>query len=110
VVVLSPLPAQNTQAEVEEVEVVEIDTESGEAIQAVNEVSSDGKNESTGNIEAQHRPKPESYFLLAYDIQKLREQGLIKLPYITRDEIVDKGKSNSFARLIAIAQVLWLVV
>jgi hypothetical protein len=107
---LQPLPAQDTKAEARKMEVAEIDSQSRDGIQAVNDVSSDGKNESSGNIEAQPRPKPICFFLLAHEIMHLREQNILKLPYITRDEIMDKGKSDNLGRLIAIAQVLWLVV
>lgn len=51
-----------------------------------------------------------STFLLANEILALREQGMITLPYITREEIMDKGKSDIFARILAICQTLWLVV
>ena len=49
-------------------------------------------------------------YLLAHEILELRSRGLIKLPYITKEEIMDKSKSDSFARLLAISQTLWLVV
>ncbi|KAE9380856.1 hypothetical protein N431DRAFT_540373 [Stipitochalara longipes BDJ] len=61
-------------------------------------------------LEAQPRQEPKSLVVLAHDILVLREKGIIRLPYITRDEIMDKGKSDSFARVIAISQTLWLIV
>jgi hypothetical protein len=107
-VVVSPrLHAQSTRGETE---IAEGDTRSGEGIKTVNEDPSGAKDESTGNLEAQPRPEPRTFFLLPHDILKLRMHNVIKLPYITRDEIMDKGKSDSFARLIAIAQTLWLAV
>jgi hypothetical protein len=51
-----------------------------------------------------------SQFLLASEILALRIHGMITLPYITREEIMDKGKSDIFARVLAIGQTLWLVV
>ncbi|KAH8792763.1 hypothetical protein F5882DRAFT_399456 [Hyaloscypha sp. PMI_1271] len=51
-----------------------------------------------------------SKFLLAHEILALREEGMITLPYITREEIMDKGKSDIFARVLAIGQTLWLVM
>jgi hypothetical protein len=51
-----------------------------------------------------------SQFLLASEILALRTYGMITLPYITREEIMDKGKSDILARVLAICQTLWLVV
>jgi len=65
------------------------------------------KSASKENFEAQPRKEPRSIFLVA---ERLRRSGIIKLPYITRDEIMDKGKSDSFARVIAVSQTLWLVL
>lgn len=62
------------------------------------------------NVEGQPHAKPRTIFLTTEDVLVLREKGIIRLPYITRDEIMDKGKSDSFARVMAICQTLWLVV
>lgn len=62
------------------------------------------------NVEGQPHAEPRAIFLHAGDVLLLRKKGIIKLPYITRDEIMDKGKSDSFARVIAVCQTLWLVV
>jgi hypothetical protein len=62
------------------------------------------------NVEGQPHAEPRTIFLIAPDMLLLRKKGIIKLPYITRDEILDKGKSDSFARVIAVCQTLWLVI
>jgi len=49
-------------------------------------------------------------FVLASEIWTLRKRRIIRLPYITKEEIMDKSKSDNFARLLAIGQTLWLVV
>jgi hypothetical protein len=67
------------------------------------------ENRSEEDLEEQPKTQ-KSTFLLAHDILILREQRTIKLPCITREEIMDKGKTDSFARLLAIGQTLWLVI
>lgn len=53
-------------------------------------------------LEVQPPPRrPKSTFLLADDVLRLRGRDAIKLPYVTREEIMDKGKSDSFARVTA---------
>ncbi|KAN0120241.1 hypothetical protein V8E51_002449 [Hyaloscypha variabilis] len=61
-------------------------------------------------LEANQGKKPRTFFILAHEILKLREKGIIQLPYITKDEIMDKGNTDNFARILAICQTLWLVV
>jgi hypothetical protein len=51
------------------------------------------------------------YHLLASDLVALREAGFLsRLPYISKVELNDKSKSDSFVRLIAIVQSLWMIV
>jgi hypothetical protein len=69
-----------------------------------------GTKDAAQRLETQPPREPKSTYLLADEILQLRERGIIKLPYITKEEIMDKGKSDSFARLIAIGQTLWLAV
>jgi len=83
---------------------------SEDGVQGPGEVSSSSKKATDKELEAQATPDARVVFVLALEIARLREAGFIKLPYITREEIMDKGKSDSFARLIAVGQTLWLVV
>jgi hypothetical protein len=47
----------------------------------------------------------------ASDIRQLREAGVLqRLPYVTIEEINDKSKSDSFARIITIFQIVWTTV
>lgn len=51
------------------------------------------------------------YHLLASDLVALREASfLTRLPYITTAELNDRNKSDSFVRLIAIVQILWMII
>ena len=81
-----------------------------EGVQHAAELLTGSRNALHDNVEGQPHAEPRAIFLLAQDMLLLREKGIIKLPYITRDEIMDKGKSDSFARVIAVCQTLWLVV
>jgi hypothetical protein len=62
------------------------------------------------NLEAEIPKEPRPRFILADEILALREKRIIRLPYVTREEIMDKGRSDSFARVIAVSQTLWLVI
>jgi hypothetical protein len=49
--------------------------------------------------------------LLGADIIELREAGLImRLPYVTKEEMDDKSKGDIFVRLIAVSQIGWMVI
>jgi hypothetical protein len=51
------------------------------------------------------------YHLVARDICGLRKSGvLVRLPYVTVEEINDKSKSDSFARAISVCQIAWTTV
>jgi hypothetical protein len=81
-----------------------------EGVQQAAELLTGSRNALHDNVEGQPDMEPRAIFLLAQDMLLLRKKGIIRLPYITRDEIIDKGKSDSFARVIAVCQTLWLVV
>jgi hypothetical protein len=54
---------------------------------------------------------PNPFHLIASDIRRLREAGVLqRLPYVTIEEINDKSKSDSFARIITIFQIVWTTV
>lgn len=97
--------------ELAETEARVADFEDGDAIQVI-ETGPAGITTASlpKNLEAQPPKKPKSMTLVADEIWGLRRSGIIKLPYITRDEIMDKGKSDSFSRVVAIAQTFWLGV
>ena len=80
-----------------------------EAIQ-INEVTSPSRQEQAHEGRRTQLKLAKSKFLLSSEILALRKHGMITLPYITREEIMDKGKSDIFARVLAIGQTLWLVV
>jgi hypothetical protein len=80
-----------------------------EAIQ-IDEVTSPSMQEQAHEGRRTQLKLAKSKFLLASEILALREQGMITLPYITKEEIMDKSKSDIFARVLAIGQTLWLVV
>jgi hypothetical protein len=82
---------------------------STEAIQ-IDKVTSPSMQEQAHEARRTQLKLAKSKFLMAHQILALREQSMIKLPYITREEIMDKGKSDIFARVLAIGQTLWLVV
>jgi hypothetical protein len=84
-------------------------TPSAEAIQNDEETSPSMQEQANEGRRTQLRLAT-SKFLLAHEILTLRKHGMITLPYITREEIMDKGKSDIFARVLAICQTLWLVV
>jgi hypothetical protein len=51
------------------------------------------------------------YHLSGSEIIKLRSEGqLKKIPRITKDEINDKSKNDSFAKAIALGQISWTVI
>ena len=51
------------------------------------------------------------FFLVASDVLALRKSELLpRLPYITKEELNDKNKSDSLVRLVAIVQIAWIVV
>ena len=51
------------------------------------------------------------YHLDMKTILELRCSGyLTQLPYVSLDEIQDRSKSDSFVRLIAIGQILWIII
>jgi hypothetical protein len=51
------------------------------------------------------------FFLVASDILALRKSELLpRLPYITKEELNDKNKSDSLVRLVAVVQITWMVV
>ncbi|ESZ92333.1 hypothetical protein SBOR_7282 [Sclerotinia borealis F-4128] len=52
---------------------------------------------------------PNPYHLTAKQLLSLRRCDYIRLPNITLDEINDKSKSDTFVRLTAVAQFLWIV-
>jgi len=108
--VLPSLDTESNSGQRAGAEATKTDSNSGQGIQTPNEAPSETKVEIIGNIESQPRPKEKTFFLLAHEIFKLREHGSIKLPYITRDEIMNEGKSDTFGRLIAMSQIAWLVV
>jgi hypothetical protein len=81
-----------------------------EDVQHAAELLTGSRNALHDNVEGQPHVEPRAIFLLAGEMLLLRKNAIIKLPYITRDEIMDKGKSDSFARVIAVCQTLWLVV
>jgi hypothetical protein len=82
---------------------------STEAIQ-IDEVTSPSMQEQANEGRRTQPKLAKSKFLQAHEILALRNCGMITLPYITREEIMDKGKSDIFARVLAIGQTLWLVV
>jgi hypothetical protein len=51
------------------------------------------------------------FFLAASDVLALRKSELLpRLPYITKEELNDKNKSDSLVRLFAVVQIIWIVV
>jgi hypothetical protein len=51
------------------------------------------------------------FHLTAAGILRLRTSGqLSKMPSITADDINDKSKTDSFARVVSVAQITWIVV
>jgi len=56
-------------------------------------------------------PYHNPYHLTALEIYMLRVKGTLpKLPYISKEELGDKSKSNSFIKAIAIFQIIWATV
>jgi hypothetical protein len=54
---------------------------------------------------------PNPFHLIGSDIRRLREAGVLRrLPHVTTEEINDKSKSNSFARIITMFQIIWMIV
>jgi hypothetical protein len=50
------------------------------------------------------------FHLTAFEILRLRDAGLLEhLPYLSEDELNDKSKGDSFVRVVAVAQILWMV-
>jgi hypothetical protein len=51
------------------------------------------------------------FFLVASDVLALRQSELLpRLPYITKEELNDKNKSDSLVRLVAVVQIAWMVI
>ncbi|KAH8660929.1 hypothetical protein BGZ60DRAFT_414294 [Tricladium varicosporioides] len=71
-----------------------------------------------GSIVLQRPPKVNPTFkahnpchLTGAEILALRQKGVLqRLPYITKEELNDKSKSDNFMKIITIAQIGWLVV
>lgn len=56
-------------------------------------------------------PYHNPYHLTAIQICKLRDERFLpKLPYISKEELDDKSKSNSFVKAIAIFQIIWATI
>jgi hypothetical protein len=116
------VPAQTTDSAIRDTEIsqrtdsyttpdgIEEFESSKEGVQHAAELLTGSGNALHDNVEGQPHAKPRTIFLLAHEMLLLRKKGIIRLPYITRNEIMDKGKSDSFARVIAVCQTLWLVV
>lgn len=68
------------------------------------------QNSARSNAEVADKPKPRTYPVFAREIFSLRKTGSIKLPFVTREVIMDKGKSDHLARILFVSQTLWLVV
>ena len=59
----------------------------------------------------QSRPYRNPYHLKATQIYKLRKERVLpKLPHISKEELEDKSKSDSFVKTIAIFQIIWAVI
>ncbi|KFY14622.1 hypothetical protein V492_02513 [Pseudogymnoascus sp. VKM F-4246] len=55
-------------------------------------------------------PATDQWYILDLDtILKLRSEGLITLPRITTSEIDDHSKGDSFAKTIAVVQIVWTI-
>jgi len=50
------------------------------------------------------------YHLTGRNLYYLREEGYIRLPYVTEEEIADKSKSDPFLKTVALGQILWSIV
>ena len=51
------------------------------------------------------------FHLTAFEVLRLRDAGLLDhLPYLSEDELNDKSKGDSFVRVVAVAQILWMVI
>jgi hypothetical protein len=51
------------------------------------------------------------FFLVSSDVLALRKSELLpRLPYITKEELNDKNKSDSLVRLVAVVQIAWMMV
>jgi hypothetical protein len=60
----------------------------------------------TGNL----ANEPKIYYLIGPDILDLRRSGILpRLPYISEEELHDKGKRDGFVLFIAVSQTLWMV-
>jgi hypothetical protein len=54
--------------------------------------------------------EPKIYYLIGPDILDLRRSGILpRLPYISKEELLDKGKRDGFVLFIAASQTLWMV-
>ena len=56
-------------------------------------------------------PYHNPYHLTAIQICELRREGFLpKLPYISKEELDDKSKGNSFIKAIALFQIIWATI
>jgi hypothetical protein len=87
-------PHIGNQIKPDGVEMEEINS-TEEMTQSPSQILAGTKNPLYESLEGQPQPEPRAYFILAHEILELRQRGIVKLPYITKDEIMDKGKSDS---------------
>jgi len=92
------------------------------AIPAENEITSNipRKADVSGGQESHPTTLPEKagcyayhdpYHLTAQQILKLRRKGVLqKLPYIRKEELDDKSKSDGLIKAIAIVQIIWATI
>jgi hypothetical protein len=79
---------------------------------SVSQIQSESRSDglvSSLDPELQHLHYHEPFHLTAGKVLRLRKDGLIKLPPITRDEIEDKSKGDAFVKAIAVAQISWTI-
>ena len=50
------------------------------------------------------------YHLTGRNLCYLREEGYIRLPHVTEEELADKSKSDPFLKTVALGQILWSIV
>jgi hypothetical protein len=106
--------------------VEEIASISGSTLQDETDIRTtdqEGRTVSAGNLEPERIAVPEEsletgnlgnepkiYYLIGPDILDLRRSGILpRLPYISEEELQDKGKRDGFALFIAVSQTLWMV-
>lgn len=62
------------------------------------------------NVAQKPTHNPATIYLSSVDINLLRSSHRIKMPYLTTEEITSFGTTDSFARLITISQLLWIII